>query len=580
MSELDDRVANLERRLAALEGLVRGATPAPPPAPAASSAALPYARPAAPAPPPAAPPSPPRTAPPTGQTAAPSLHHEQREPRARPRHEPTSLVTNVLGWGGAAALVLAASYLIKLVYDSGWLTPERQVAFAAMFGVGLVVAGFPVRRHNPRYAGYLPAAGIGTLFLTVYGAHLYHHLIAAPQAMAAVIGVCLVSLWLCLEFEGDLYALFAVAGSYSAPILVQTGGASVTGLVIYFTAWSLVFCVFSIWQGRRMIYLLALYLALLVFDAAWLGMSRADWVEALVFQCAQFAIFGVATARYSIHWDEPLTQRVALAHLPPMLLFYFLQYALLRQHLPEWAPWIASASAAVVLLLYLAARNRLTRAMPGGEFLLWSYVALVAFHAGYVHSVPEHWAPWVAAGVIVAGGLALLLLGSADAVARQWPLWAAAGIVVAVNYLRVLFDQDLTPVPGQRFLPVVYAAELYAAYHFAREKTRGPIAIGLLYGGHVAAMAAAVRLIDEPIVQSAAWGAVAIVCLMIALRNRERLLGQSSLIFFAAAALKVLLYDLSDAQPIWRIVSLVALGLLFYGGGILYQRVIAAGEPS
>lgn len=567
MSDLGPRLSDIERRLAALEALAGitpepAATPATPP-PAATSAASASASEATVA------------ADPGARPAPPPLMAESRA-RSAAGDPQASLVTNVLGWGGAAALVLAASYLIKLVYDSGWLTPVRQIAFAAVFGIGLVVAGFPLRRIAARYAGYLPAAGIGTLFLTVYGAHLYHHLISAQVALATVIAICAVSLWLCREFAGDLYALFAVAGSYSAPILLPGSGGTITGLVIYFTAWSVVFSVFGIRFRRRGIYLLALYLALLTFDAAWFGTARNEWIAALIFQTVQFAVFGIATLRYSIRWDEPLSQRMAVAHLPPLLLFYFLQYALLDRHMPDWAPWIAAASAGAVLALYRAARRALTRPMPGGEFLLWAYVALVAFHAGYIESVPEHWAPWAAAGVIAGGGAALWRFGSADGVGRQWPLWAAAGMVVVANYLRVIFGLDMEPVPGQSALSVVYAAEFYAAYYYARERAKGSIPVGLLYSGHLSAMAAAVRIIDEPIAQSAAWGVVAVACLLLALKARDRVLGQSSLIFFGAAALKVLLFDLSDAQPIWRIVSLVALGVMFYGGGLLYQRMSRA----
>jgi hypothetical protein len=37
----------------------------------------------------------------------------------------------------------------------------------------------------------------------------------------------------------------------------------------------------------------------------------------------------------------------------------------------------------------------------------------------------------------------------------------------------------------------------------------------------------------------------------------------------------VLLYDLDDAQPMARIVSLVVLGVTFYVGGMFYQRLVA-----
>jgi Predicted membrane protein (DUF2339) len=167
-------------------------------------------------------------------------------------------------------------------------------------------------------------------------------------ATAAVIFVCAGSLWLCRAFKSDLYALFAVAGCYSAPFLLSGLRGYVTDLVIYFSAWSAVFSVYAIWHGRRLIYLLALYLALIGFDMIWRSRAPDEWIPALVFQTAQFVIFGVATAVFSIRREAPMDPRTALAHLPPLLLFYFLQYALLDRHLPALAPRIALASLAVV----------------------------------------------------------------------------------------------------------------------------------------------------------------------------------------------------------------------------------------
>ena len=74
-------------------------------------------------------------------------------------------------------------------------------------------------------------------------------------------------------------------------------------------------------------------------------------------------------------------------------------------------------------------------------------------------------------------------------------------------------------------------------------------------------------------VESTAWGVLALSCLVLALWRRDRLLAQSSLLVFAATAGKVLLADLSGAQPLIRIISLVVLGTIFYAGGMLYQRV-------
>ncbi len=499
-------------------------------------------------------------------------------PPGRPGDHP-ALVTSILGWGGAIALVLAAAYLIRLAIDVGWLTPMRQVALAAIGGFLLIGAGFALRESSREYAGLLPAGGIAILFLSIYGAHVFYAFIGTAPAVAAVVFVCALSLWLCRAFASDLYALFAVAGSYSAPFLLIGLRGSMTDLVVYFSAWSVVFSVFAIWHARRLIYLLALYLALIGFDLLWRTRAPGEWIPALVFQTVQFVIFAVATAAFSIRHRAPLTSAVALWHLPAILLFYFLQYALLSRHLPAWAPWLAVASAVAVGALYAITRRVLRRPLPGGELLLWAYVALVLFHAGYIESVPKAWAPWVAFVMVPVVAVATLRRGGWKQGA--WPIWVAVAILFLANYLRIIFNQDLEGVTAGWLLAIAYALLLYGGYYFSRTRPAlGSVEALLLYPGHVCTMAAAVHLIEEPIVESMAWGGVALACLGLSLWWRDRTLRKSSLLLFAATAVKVLLYDLRDAPPVARVVGLAVLGLTFYVGGLLYQRTLGSAEES
>jgi Predicted membrane protein (DUF2339) len=147
-------------------------------------------------------------------------------------------------------------------------------------------------------------------------------------------------------------------------------------------------------------------------------------------------------------------------------------------------------------------------------------------------------------------------------------------VMFLINYLRVVYDTDLAGVPGRPLLAVAYALQLYFGYYLTRgrEALKFPREL-LLYAGHISAMAAALHWFDERIVESAGWGLLALACLGISLWQRDRLLGQSSLLVFGAAAFKVMLYDLGGASPLARIISLVVLGVTFYVGGLLYQRL-------
>jgi hypothetical protein len=487
------------------------------------------------------------------------------------------MATNVLGWAGAFALVLAASYLIRLGIDSGWLTPARQVGIAAIFGLTLIAAGFFLDASVRRYAGLLPGGGIVILFLTTYGAHLYHSLIGPGAALTATVAICLGSLWLCRRFESDLYALFGIIGSYSAPLLLREMSGSVTDLVIYFSGWSVVFSLFSLWHRKRSFYIFALYLALIVFDISWRQQADAAWLAVLSFQAVQFLVFGFATVMFTIRHSEPLTAREAAAHLPPLVLFYFLQYSLLDSNLPELAPWIAVASALAIALLYRIAKMRSSHDLPGGQLLLWSYVALVLFHAGYIETVPTDWEPWV--GLFLAPALAIPAIVRPGQAAAMRPVWLAVSLIFAINYLRILFDPDLDALPAGALLSIAYAGLLYLGYLMARKQSaRREVLMALLYLGHISGMAAFLHRISEPIVQSAGWAVFALLWLGLASRWKDRAVGQSSLLIFGAAAAKVMLYDLADASPMARILSLVVMGISLYIGGMLFQRIQGSAE--
>ncbi len=509
------------------------------------------------------------------QATSPAVSKPAVTPEApeRVEQEGPSFATKLLGWGGATALVLAASYVIKLALVSGWLTPERQIMLAVLSAFAMIGVGWALRGSDRAYAGLLPAGGVVILFLSVYGAHLYYAFIGASAALSAVLLICVLSLWLCQAFQSTLYAFFAVAGTYSAPFLLHSIFLDVSDLAIYYSSWSVVFCWFSIRVGTRSVYLLALYLALIGFDAAWRDSGHSEqWLTAVGFQAVQLLIFAGAAALYSVRRMMPMSESAATAHLPALLIFYVLQYQLLDRHIPAYAPWVAVGSAAVLACIYMVAQAILRRDMPGGRMLLGAYIALVIFHAGYLESVPEAWMPWV--GLIVLPVTAAYGMFRGKLSAAGVFVWLAVFIIFIINYLRIVTGYDRHAVVGADALSVLYPAELYGGYIWARRanaaKGAWPL---LLFAGHLAAIAAATHLFTGRIAVSMAWGVLALGCLLASLRWKDKLLGQSSLLIFAISAGKVLFYDLGSSSPLVRIGTLIVVGISFYIGGWLYRRI-------
>jgi uncharacterized membrane protein len=517
---------------------------------------------------------------PVSTTVQPPKTYEQAQQirRAYPSEPLNWPVTKILGWGGATALVLAAAYLIRLAIIDGWLTPTRQVAFAILTGIALIATGIKLKDADREYASLLPAGGIVILFLSIYGAHLYYDLISVTVASVAVMMVCGGSLVLCREFSSQLYAFFAVIGSYSAPFLLGGYAADITDLVIYYSCWSVIFSVFSVWLGNRGVYLLALYMALVGFDVLWkLGASDA-WVAVVVFQFLQLIIFAVCAVFYAARHDEPMTQEVAMAHAPALLIFYALEYAVLDKHLPGLAPWVAVISAGVLLLAYQVARRYLEGSLDGSKWLLAAYCALVLLHAGYLESVPDGWGPWVALLLIAMAGT--YLFRRREPGLLNGPIGWVIGVIFAGNYVRLVSGFEAGNVPASDFLLILYAVQLYTGYYFIRKEAGlSRYAPLMVYGGHIAAMTAALYVLDSRFTVSITWGVLALGCLLLALRVKDKSLGQSSLLIFGVSAIKVFALDLAGATPAIRIACLAALGVSLYLGGWLYRKIEVL-EPS
>lgn len=166
MSSTDDRLDAIEARLAHLEQAV-GETRAPgQAAPAFAQSGEQPSRPATDDDPWSA-----------FETPRPSHRHGAR------KRAPESLpITQILGWTGATAIVLAMAYLIRLALDTGWLTPERQLALAVITGFALIGTGLWLRTADRIYASLLPGGGLVILFLSIYGAHLHYHFIEVQAA--------------------------------------------------------------------------------------------------------------------------------------------------------------------------------------------------------------------------------------------------------------------------------------------------------------------------------------------------------------------------------------------------------------
>src|SRR5579863_6297517 len=235
IAELTSRVWRLERALDH-HGIVVDAETALPHAPPAVRAAVPAtaaapAMTAAPLPPPSLPrpaqvPAPAASRP-MFQSAAPAAPADGRSLESR-------IGSQWLNRVGILAVLIGMAWFLKYAFDNHWIGPLGRVLIGLVAGAGLIA--WSERFRSRGYAGFsysLKAVGSGILYLSLWAAFSYFHLVPAGVAFAAMILVTAFNGYMAWAQDAELLALYAIAGGLTTPLLVSTGGNHEVTLLSY-----------------------------------------------------------------------------------------------------------------------------------------------------------------------------------------------------------------------------------------------------------------------------------------------------------------------------------------------------------
>ena len=188
------------------------------------------------------------------------------------------LTSRWLVWLGGVTVALAGIFLVKYSIDQDWLGPSVRCALGVLAGVALTAAGEWCRRRFLRRATDLPepgvippalgAAGIATLYSSVYAAFALYDLIGALLAFVALAVISFFSFALAL-LHGRFIAVLGLIGGYLVPVLVSTGEGSSLALFSFLGALVAALTVIVRYRGWWVV--------------AWLGLAGAAAWPALWF---------------------------------------------------------------------------------------------------------------------------------------------------------------------------------------------------------------------------------------------------------------------------------------------------------
>ncbi len=288
---LQRRVGELERQVAELRGT------SPESAPSASEAS--WSKPVAGQSPPVALPEFAVPPPP------PFLTEEAAQAKPRPSLE-DRLGSQVFSLVGVLAVIVGASWALKLAFERGLIGPIGRVLIGLTAGVALVLWSEMFRRKAVQAFSYaLKAVGTGLLYLTLWAAFHLYHLIPAAVALTAMLLVTAWNVFMAWSQDAELLAGYALLGGFATPMLLSTAGNHEGFLFSYLAALDLGCALLVRWKPWRRL-LLPAYAGTVFYFIGWYARFfharvRAPWdgqsAETAAFALLFFAIFGVVSLR-------------------------------------------------------------------------------------------------------------------------------------------------------------------------------------------------------------------------------------------------------------------------------------------
>jgi uncharacterized membrane protein len=505
---------------------------------------------------------------------------------------------------GIIAILIGVAYFLKYAFDSGWLSPSSRIVIGLIAGIGIVAWSEIFRRKGSAAFSYsLKAVGIGILYLSLWAASQYFHLVPASVAFVAMTLVTASTITLALTQDAEILAVYAMIGGFSTPALVSTGENHEIVLFSYVLLLDLaILAMVAFKPWRRIVWGAMLGTAVMYIGWSAEYYDSTERTVTVLFASAFFAVFALVpliTPLSRSRWHPGMSITLTLLPLVNGGAYFLALYAMYDRETVTLT-WYALALAAVYLLL----SSQFKRRVDGDPDvvktvnLLHVAVAIAFITIAIPLKLDAH---WITIGWLIESAILLYVGVKAD----THFLRIFAGCTLALGVCRLLFIDNFstqTLVFNTRFATFMVAIAVMAGIVIAGERLASAkekpfimlaaIALNVLalialtreandyFTRHIAEtyqqrdmyQAATQLEIARDFSFSAIWIVYGAVLMIVGFWKRSAFIRWQAMVLLAVTIGKVFLYDSRELQQIYRILSFIALGVLLMATSYAYHR--------
>jgi uncharacterized membrane protein len=501
---------------------------------------------------------------------------------------------------GIVAVLVGVSYFLKFAFESNWIGPGGRIAIGLLAGIGLILWSERFRhRGHVAFSYSLKAVGIGTLYLSLWGAFQVYHLIPSAAAFLAMVIVTGATIVLALNQDAELLASFALAGGFATPVLLSTGQNHEVVLFSYVALLDIAILAMAIFKPWRRL-LWGSFAGTVILYIGWYSdyYTKDQRALTICFATLFAAIFAASPLASPYEKSRRFNGPSVTLTLIPLLNaagFFLVLYAMYEDE-KVTLTWFALALAAVYLVVAAAFKQRFSK--QDTTFIRLLHVAIaIAF---ITIAIPLKLnGQWITISWLVES--AVLLWVSVRTQTSFLRYLASAALSLGI--LRLLFfDHFRTEmlVFNLRFFTYLVAIAVLggiAAFgkQHASEKEMPFIYLSVVGLNLLALIALTLEVSDyfsrriteaganrfafyhqlalaRDFTYSAVWLIYGAALMTVGFRKRSAFVRWQALVLIAFTIGKVFVYDVSQLGGSYRILSFIALGAVLLGISFIYQR--------
>ncbi len=199
---------------------------------------------------------------------------------------------NVVTKIGVIVLFFGVAFLLKYAAQRNLVPIEFRLIVVFAGGLALLFTGWRLRTRRKIYGLLLQGGGVGVLYLTVYAAARFYHLLPYGFSFVVMFALVVLSAILAVLQDARYLAVCGIVGGFLAPVLMSTGSGSHVVLFSYYA-------------------LLNLGIAGIAWFKAWRELNLIGFVST----------FGIASL-----WGGRYYQPLYFSSTEPFLILFFLFY--------------------------------------------------------------------------------------------------------------------------------------------------------------------------------------------------------------------------------------------------------------